>query len=283
MGVIYQIRNKENNKRYIGSSNDFNKRKLSHIKCLLKNKHWNFHLQRSFNLAGINNFEFEIVEDCGLVDKKKLHERENFFIAFFDSKNIEKGYNIADACGGNIIGNLPKDIYDKHCKNQSRISKERYAKRSDEEKIEYKEKLKGEGNPNFGNKWSDEQKLKASKRLKLYYSIDENRHKISESVKLYFKENPEAKEKISEFAKTKIGEKNPFYGKTHSDEFKKIQSERMKGKKPVNRRPVIIDNIKYDSLGDASKALKINISVVLWRVKSENKKFDSWRFYESNC
>jgi hypothetical protein len=56
----------------------------------------------------------------------------------------------------------------------------------------------------------------------------------------------------------------------------------MKGKKPVNRRPVIIDNINFDSLSDASKALNLNVTVVLWRIKSKNKKFESWKFYEPN-
>lgn len=38
------------------------------------------------------------------------------------------------------------------------------------------------------------------------------------------------KKKLSEHAKTRVGTENPFYGKHHSEETKKNQSERMKGK-----------------------------------------------------
>lgn len=46
--------------------------------------------------------------------------------------------------------------------------------------------------------------------------------KISESLKKYLKENP------------RIGEKNPFYGKKHTEEYKIRASESKKGKKSYN-------------------------------------------------
>ena len=43
--------------------------------------------------------------------------------------------------------------------------------------------------------------------------------KVSESLKIYFKYNP------------RYDEKNPFYGKKHTDEYKNISSEKRKGKR----------------------------------------------------
>ena len=40
----------------------------------------------------------------------------------------------------------------------------------------------------------------------------------------------EDRERMSEYGKTLIGEKNPFYGKKHSTESKKLISENRKGK-----------------------------------------------------
>lgn len=46
--------------------------------------------------------------------------------------------------------------------------------------------------------------------------------KVSESLKQYLKENP------------RLGEKNPFYGKHHTEEYKKQHSENKKGKRSYN-------------------------------------------------
>ena len=61
---IYSICNLLNNKRYIGSTNNFYNRFHEH-KCLLRNnKHHNMHLQNAYNKYGINCFVFKILETC---------------------------------------------------------------------------------------------------------------------------------------------------------------------------------------------------------------------------
>jgi predicted GIY-YIG superfamily endonuclease len=65
---IYEIINKLNNKRYIGSAQEFKSRWKDHKSSLLNNKHQNKHLQHSFNKYyeiennNSNFLEFHIIE-----------------------------------------------------------------------------------------------------------------------------------------------------------------------------------------------------------------------------
>lgn len=80
----------------------------------------------------------------------------------------------------------------------------------------------------------------------------------------------------------KSGSKNPFFNKKHTKDYKLKASERMKGKYNGNQNiPIIINNIEYRSAGEASKILSIPMTTIRWRVKSENKKFENYK-YKSN-
>ena len=87
---IYKITNIENNMCYIGQAKDIGARWLQHCKKGMgadtptKNKLYPAMLQ-----YGIENFTFEIVEDCVL---DKLGEREKFWQEYFKAK--EYGYSI---------------------------------------------------------------------------------------------------------------------------------------------------------------------------------------------
>ena len=59
---IYKITNLINKKYYIGSSLDIKRRWKEHRRNLIKNKHNNIHLQKSWNKYGENSFLFEIIE-----------------------------------------------------------------------------------------------------------------------------------------------------------------------------------------------------------------------------
>lgn len=73
---IYKITNKINNKIYIGSSVDIDKRWKQHIRELKKNKHINKHLQSAWNKYGENNFKFQIVELIQDVDELQFYEQK---------------------------------------------------------------------------------------------------------------------------------------------------------------------------------------------------------------
>ena len=71
------------------------------------------------------------------------------------------------------------------------------------------------------------------------------------------------KKKISEIAKQRIGEKNPFFGKHHTEETKEKLREKNKGTLSPSRICISIDNINYVSMTDASKKLSIPLPTIL--------------------
>lgn len=110
MICIYQIRNLENNKIYIGSTKNFNKRKVRHIRDLKKGSHHCIYLQRAYNKSFLENFVFEILEECLELE---LFTKEQFWI-----DRLNPDYNIGAVGGGDNFTNHPeKDkIYLKLCK-----------------------------------------------------------------------------------------------------------------------------------------------------------------------
>ena len=89
MSGIYYIKNKINNKVYVGMSINLKKRFNRHLNLLKRNSHFNANLQEDFNIYGIDSFEFGILEE---VDSRLAEDREEFYISYFKSKNI--CYNI---------------------------------------------------------------------------------------------------------------------------------------------------------------------------------------------
>jgi group I intron endonuclease len=83
---VYQIRNIENNKIYVGSAVNFKSRWELHRSCLKNNKHHSIHLQRAWNKHGEDNFVFEILE---VVERQFLLEVEQSFL-----DNLLPSYNI---------------------------------------------------------------------------------------------------------------------------------------------------------------------------------------------
>lgn len=97
---IYKISNIITNKLYIGSSSFVQARLRQHKSHLLLNKHCNKHLQSSFNKYGLENFNFELIEECIL---ENVIVREQYYIDTLETCNREKGYNkrlIADSNNG---------------------------------------------------------------------------------------------------------------------------------------------------------------------------------------
>ena len=90
MAYIYQIKNKVNNKKYIGQTVNFKARKKRHLTDLRCNRHDNPHLQKAFLKYGEEAFEFSIIheEDCS---QEKLNELEELYISINDS--YLNGYN----------------------------------------------------------------------------------------------------------------------------------------------------------------------------------------------
>lgn len=79
--------------------------------------------------------------------------------------------------------------------------------------------------------------------------------------------------------KTYIGSSNPFFGRKHSDDFKKLMSDKRSGIPNLrDSKPVSINGISYTSCPAASKVLGIPSITLRHRVLSKNKKFDSYSY-----
>jgi group I intron endonuclease len=269
--IIYEIKNKVNGKLYIGqhSSDELG-------------SYWGSGklLKYAINKYGIENFERSIIERCSTKDE--LNEREKYWIE--EKKSVANGYNLTD---GGTGGDNSKFINysNEWVEKQKQNTKNYWDNLSDEDRKDRSQKVIGEKNPMFGKEgfW----KGKNIPKEIVQKSIDNRRRYIGE-------QNPnwkggtsfkycECGVKISPTNNTcincrdKSGVKNPFFGKQHSEETKNKLSEKRKGKKPTNMTQVVIDDIIYESLSEASRQTGIPPPTILWRIKSKNKKYENYQ------
>lgn len=192
MGGIYCIRCIVNNKRYVGSTINFEKRRLQHFRILKINKHSNNLLQEDFNKHGEENFIFEILET---VTELELLE---------DLVNIENWY---------------MDNYKTHIPTYGNNFGYNKAKafRLDNDSIQemknsLSKKMSGNNHPMFGKNQREESKNRMSKTQK------EKIGKLTqvEKKEIYGKQNKKLTDKqyneiiliLKENTNEKIGEKD---------------------------------------------------------------------------
>lgn len=136
MKCVYAIVNKVNGKMYIGQTTNYYSRKSNHLYLLRKDnesKDVNRLLYKDFKLYGEENFEFKILKETEDVDD--LLKTEYEMILKYDS--VDNGYNLRiDSPDGMITHESTKKIQSYN--------------------------FRGEGNPNYGNYWSDEMKTNMS-------------------------------------------------------------------------------------------------------------------------
>lgn len=96
-GGIYCIKCTINNKKYIGSCIDFNKRKSIHL-CNMKKNRANKLIQHDYNLYGLDSFVFNIIEEINSDDSTMLIERELYWMNKYKTLvpiyGEEFGYNM---------------------------------------------------------------------------------------------------------------------------------------------------------------------------------------------
>lgn len=87
---IYKITNNITNQCYIGQTDNFKRRKENHISLFKSpsSKGADRPLYRAMRSYGLNNFSFEILEEC---DDNISNSREDFYIDLY--KSVSHGYN----------------------------------------------------------------------------------------------------------------------------------------------------------------------------------------------
>lgn len=239
---IYRIRNIINEKCYYGSSKNIEKRWKQHKNKLISKKHENCVLQQAWNKYGEDKFIFEIIEECSITE---LLDFEQMYL------NLNPAYNIGlKASGGDNLSKHPNR--NNIIKKITTSVKTRNDKLTPEERKD-KWSMPMDKNPNWSGGTSYVY-CKCGKRIG-YGNINCNK------------------------CTPKSGENNPFYNKKHSEETKQHLSDIRKGKYNGGQNiPILIDDLVYSSLGEASKKLGLPFTVIRWRILSKNPKFSNYRY-----
>lgn len=98
---IYKVTNVLNNKVYIGQSQNISQRWIKHHNSPFNpnSGQYNTPFYRAIRQYGIDNFRFEVIEQCSIDD---LNDREKYWIKYYQSNKNDKGYNLTDGGQGAI-------------------------------------------------------------------------------------------------------------------------------------------------------------------------------------
>lgn len=176
MKGIYFIKNKENEKGYVGSSSDIEKRWKEHKRRLIAGTHWNQHLQHAWNLYKEDSFEFLVLEEVS--NDLDLIPREQYFIDLYGTYNFQPAGK---------FGEFPQHGEFNHM----------YGKTHDEEwKKKQSENMMGDKNHFYGKTHSEETKRLIKEKRKEQRFSDETKKQLSESIKQACS-SPERREQLS--------------------------------------------------------------------------------------
>lgn len=138
------ISNKIDGKSYVGKSNNVRVRLIDH-RCSLKRswrgKDVNRYLYAAVKKHGIDNFTFVLIEQLECSTEMQLSDRELFWIDHYKTCDRRFGYNLRR--DSSTLTVTHPETCAIHATNN-----------------------KGGGNPNYGNKWSDQMKADMSMKIK---------------------------------------------------------------------------------------------------------------------
>ena len=202
MRIIYKVTNQDSGKVYIGqTTRGLETRKIEHIRESHKNNPFYFH--NAIKKYGEDNFKWEVICICPNIDV--LNEQEEYYIAFYNS--MQDGYNMKSGGLNNLFSDESKRKMSKsrlgsggesHW-NFGRVHTDAAKKKmsraqSGENNAMYGVHRFGEDNPNYGNKWTEEQRENLRKQKTGIIMNAEIKKKISKSVSKTMKkkwEDPE--------------------------------------------------------------------------------------------
>ena len=190
---VYKISNTLSGRYYIGYSTNIDRRFWSHRNKLKKNCHDNIFLQRSYNLDGEDKFKYDIIHICDREEEAK--EIELQYLTNLSIRNVLYNLNYNNS-GGDLMTHHPDK--EKIIEKRRNSCKETLSKMTPEERSQKYGKI-GEKNGMYG-KTHTEEVIKKLSELNKGNAYCKGK-----------KASEETKKKLSENAKLRIGEKNPFF------------------------------------------------------------------------
>ena len=282
-GIIYVIKNKVNNKLYIGQTNKekgFNGRYTnrgegiervynSHLSNKNNDRYYNVHLLNSIEKYGFNAFEVDEEFDIAY-SQEELNKLEYMYIEIYKTRNPKYGYNYRYGGNNGKLSeetkrklseiNKGKHLSEEHKQKIGEASKGR--KHTEETKQYLREINSGENNPmygkcgelhhNYGKPISEEQKIKISETLK------GRKHTQEELIKM----------------------KESHLGKHHTEETKQKMSESHRGGKHYKAKPVYCyekDDIRLSGI-EWSRELVINKTGIQRCCRGEKEEVKGYHF-----
>lgn len=239
-GFVYITTNLINGKKYVGS-------KVFSYPDGHKNR-WDSYLgsgkalKSAIRKYGKDSFYKNIIYITTSIEE--LEQMETYYILLFDAANSVEWYNLKE--GSRLIGNplagKSKEEIDEIKIKVGKASKGRKKIKMDEnnELTKESENYIKNVSEHVAKIWSNRTpEQKKGIGTKIGYAVKKNwENKTNEEKEIFSK-------KISESVK---GEKNGFYGKTHSEEVRKKQSARMSGDNSRFAKPIFIYNVSGELL-----------------------------------
>lgn len=259
---VYILKSSSTGNYYIGSTSDLDKRLLAHQRQFLSGVHHNKKFQAlwdQFKDIGVS----AVSEVLSLEAAQKLEET---LIKQFikDPLCVNIG---TSAVGGDNYTHHPDKLQIRERIVASFV--QTLEAMGEEERVAKYGKF-GERNGMYGRTHTEEVKQRLS----------ENRMGISPANKGQAMSLVQ-RQLLSEVGKTRIGEKNAFYGKQHSEETKEKLRKSSLGRDNGTGHSVEVNGVVYGSYGLASKALSIPLVTIRHRCLSNNPKFSGYKLLQS--
>lgn len=186
---IYFIKNRIDDKRYIGRTINFDKRYRKSSNDWTR--HHNTRLRNAAKKYGNENFDYILVEEC---DEEIIIEREQWYL---DNTRSELKYNISEkSTGGNLGEAVNKQISEaqkKRLENPEVRKKNREVQKIIQNKPEARERQRKAAKKRYEN---PEERKKASEAAKKRFESPRERKKASEA-----QNRPEVRKRKSESMK----------------------------------------------------------------------------------
>ncbi len=177
---VYCILNKVTDRRYVGSTTRFNRRKNQHKHELRNNRHVSILMQKDFQDYGEESFIFFELEEVYTFDRNELFDREQYWINKYHPEyntveTVKKFFPVFsdEARERSRLSKIGRKQPQEEKDRRAKSIREHWAlpqfkgtkKISDEQKKVLSEKNMGEKNPNWGLKRTPEQLENMSKGM----------------------------------------------------------------------------------------------------------------------